>query len=66
MSLEEDREEQGMIQSGKIEGIDDLPPTAVVHQGQRDIKEIHFHPQVPGVILVRLEMGLMYFEVVII
>ena len=49
MSLEEDREEQGMIQSGKIEGIDDLLPQLLfVHQGQRDIKESISIPKCPG------------------
>ena len=41
------------MESGKmIEGAEDIPPQMLFcHQGQRDVKELHFHPQVPGLII---------------
>jgi ribosome assembly protein RRB1 len=51
LSLEEDDADGVNAQAAKEAGIDDLPPQLVfVHQGQTDIKEVHFHPQFQGLI----------------
>jgi ribosome assembly protein RRB1 len=51
LSLEEDDADGANAQAAKDAGIEDLPPQLVfVHQGQQDIKELHFHPQFKGLI----------------
>jgi ribosome assembly protein RRB1 len=48
MSVEEDAESA----MGASAGTHALPPQLLfIHQGQKSIKEVHFHPQVPGVLM---------------
>ena len=52
LSLEEDAERSANALAKADAGIADLPPQLLfVHQGQSDVKELHMHPQVPGVIM---------------
>lgn len=33
-----------------------------IHQGQKDVKEIHYHPQIPGVIMSSAENAIDLFK----
>ncbi|KAJ1625522.1 WD40-repeat-containing domain protein [Pavlovales sp. CCMP2436] len=61
MALEADPEAE-QIAIGR-EDLADLPPQLwFVHQGQRDMKELHWHPQMPGMVLSTAEDGFHMFR----
>lgn len=61
LSVEPDTEQEGRLNSNGIE----VPPQLLfVHQGQEDIKELHFHRQIPGCVLSTASTGLNIFKTI--
>lgn len=59
MSVEEDAEAATAGDAQQLE----LPPQLLfIHQGQTDIKELHFHPQCPGVLVSTASDGFNVFK----
>lgn len=63
MSVEIDTEAEGALDGNVVQGTEDLPPQLLfLHQGQKDVKEVHWHPQLPGVLMTTAADGLNVFK----